>query len=215
MEYEKQSAHLATIAMLGSAQSMLGMIASTGEEATSIQNAAFIAQKALAIAQIILNTELAAAQAMAIPGDTTKVIGIPLATMIRATGYASAGIVGALAISEFSGGGGSYSGAYDKGGWIPAGKWGVVGEYGPEMVHGPAHVTGRERTASKLGGESSGNLTIAPQINVTVQGSGKDGGSEEDGRLVGEAVKVIVVETLKKHMRPNGMLDSWARSRRG
>ena len=53
-----------------------------------------------------------------------------------------------------SGGDSNYAGAYDKGGYIPTGKHGIVGEYGPEIVNGPAHVTGREATARKLGGNS-------------------------------------------------------------
>jgi hypothetical protein len=41
---------------------------------------------------------------------------------------------------------GSYAGAFDKGGVIPAGKFGLVGEIGPELIEGPVKVTGRKST---------------------------------------------------------------------
>lgn len=44
----------------------------------------------------------------------------------------------------------SYSGAYDEGGHIPAGKWGIAGEFGPEIINGPANVTSRKDTMDLL-----------------------------------------------------------------
>ena len=44
----------------------------------------------------------------------------------------------------------NYSGAYDKGGYIPSGAVGLVGEIGPELIKGPATVTGRKDTAEML-----------------------------------------------------------------
>lgn len=57
----------------------------------------------------------------------------------------------------------AFSGAYDEGGQIPAGKWGIVGEYGPEIVNGPANVTSRKDTADLLG--SAGSSQPAP-VNI-------------------------------------------------
>lgn len=57
----------------------------------------------------------------------------------------------------------AFSGAYDEGGNIPAGKWGIVGEYGPEIVNGPANVTSRKDTAALLG--SAGSQQPAP-VNI-------------------------------------------------
>lgn len=150
-EYTESSSKVATLAAMQSAQSFLGMFASASEEATALQKAAFIAQKALSVASIIMYTEVAAIRAGAELGP----FGLPLAAMIRATGYASAGMVAAMAIGDLATGGkasasGNYSGAYDDGGWIPHNKWGIVGEYGPEIVQGPAQVTSRRRTANKL-----------------------------------------------------------------
>lgn len=221
-QYSEQMGKMAMIATLNSAESIMGQFASVAEGATTAQKAAFVAQKALAIAQILMYTHLAAAQAMAIPGDPMKVMGIPLASFITAQGYASAALVGALAIGQLtsggsSGSGGSYAGAFDKGGQIPYGQWGIVGEYGPEIVHGPANVTGREATARKLGGGGDEyHVTLAPQIVVEYSGDG--GGStsvEEQGRALGEVVKRQVLGVLVEQTRPNGVLDTWIRNRRG
>ncbi|CAH9054930.1 hypothetical protein PSECIP111951_01139 [Pseudoalteromonas holothuriae] len=43
--------------------------------------------------------------------------------------------------------GSNFSGAYDHGGLIPAGKIGLVGEYGPELISGPVNVSSRRTTA--------------------------------------------------------------------
>jgi hypothetical protein len=61
----------------------------------------------------------------------------------------------------------NYSGAYDKGGDIPAGRFGIVGEYGPEFVRGPASVTSRAQTAQVMsgGGGSVSGSSSAPQEN--------------------------------------------------
>lgn len=68
--------------------------------------------------------------------------------------------------AAFSGGGGSgYAGAYDQGGYIPAGKFGIVGERGPEIVNGPANVTGREDTAAMMGGGGGTTINVsAPNV---------------------------------------------------
>lgn len=220
IEYGEQAGKMALISMMNSAEGLLGQFASVAEGATTAQKAAFVAQKALAVAQILMYTHLAAAQAMAIPGDTTKVIGMPLASFITAQGYASAGLVAGLAIGQLSGGGsggnGSYAGAFDKGGVIPYGQYGIVGEYGPEIVQGPAHVTGREATARKLGNGGGGEyaITLAPQIAVTVEAGGDSAAAEEQGRRIAAVAKAAVMSTLAEQTRPNGVLDNWIRSKR-
>ena len=211
-EYDKQAAKMSQIAMLGSLENVMGMMAATGESATTAQKMAFIAQKALAVAQIIMYSHVAAAGAMAsAPGP----FGMTMGELILAQGYASAGLVGALAVVEVSGGGkGKSSGAYDDGGFIPYNSYGIVGEYGPEIVHGPANVTSREKSAKKLsGGSGQNNITLAPVIQVTVEGGGdSQQGAEEQGRRVAATVKSLVMSTLVEQTRPNGALDTWMRS---
>lgn len=201
-QYQAGMAKMVLASLAGSMADLVGMYAKTGEEATGAQKAAFAVQKALGVAQIILMTEVAASQAMGdmtIPFTSTK---IALASMIRAQGYASAGFAAALAIGEVSG---NYSGAYDKGGYIPTGKWGIVGEYGPEIVNGPAHVTGREETARKLGGGGD-SVTIAPVINVQYTSEQGSETSEDDARAMAGTIKAVVIDTIRDQMRPNGLL---------
>ena len=207
--YQEQSNMLVLASMAGSLSDMLGMIASASEDATTAQKVAFVAQKALAVAQILVQTHVAAAMV----AGQTGVAGIALGPMVLAQGYASAGLVAAMAIGELTGGGKSsggssnYSGAYDKGGYIPTGKHGIVGEYGPEIVNGPAHVTGREATARKLS-SGGGAVTIAPEINITYtsEGGGDSDNSRQDAALLANTVKMVVLDTMKNELRPNGML---------
>jgi hypothetical protein len=216
LAYAEQMNSMVNIAMVGTAEAMLGQFASVAEGATTAQKVAFLAQKALAVAQIIMYTELAAAQAMAIPGDTTKAIGMALATKIRIMGYGSAGLTAALAVGEMAGGSSkSNSGAYDDGGFIPYNSYGIVGEYGPEIVHGPANVTSREKSAKQLGNNgSSYDITLAPVIKVTPATATQGGTEEADARALGQMVQGIVVATMKDQTRPNGMLDNWLRANR-
>jgi SLT domain-containing protein len=71
-----------------------------GKERTALGKALFLAQKALAIAEIIMNTEVAASKA----GAQLGLFGIPMAALIRAQGYAAAGTVAGQAIGQVAGG---------------------------------------------------------------------------------------------------------------
>ncbi|QYW06475.1 putative tail tape measure protein [Pseudomonas phage UAntarctica] len=215
-QYAEQMSTMALMAAMGTVQNVLGTFASASADASAAQKAAFVAQKALAIAQIIIYTELAAAQAMAIPGDVTKVIGISLASFIRATGYASAGLVAAQAIGSLASGGKTSTTMYDTGGYIPYNRVGIVGEYGPELVQGPAHVTGRGNSAGKLNSGGSGDtpamqITLAPVIQVSAQ----PGATAGDAQMVAQTVKALTTDTLQDMVRPNGFLDNWYRSKVG
>lgn len=219
-KYQEEMGKMALIGAMASAGNILGMFASAAEDASGAQKAAFIAQKALTVAQIIMYTELAAARAT---GEMPFGMGIGMATFIRATGYANAGLVAALAIGQISGGGGnSTSGGaagggttmYDTGGFIPYNRTGIVGEYGPELVSGPAHVTGRGNSAAKLAqnsgsGSPTYSITLAPVIQMPM---GAGGGGEGDTRQILESVKSVTISTLKEMIRPQGMLDNWLRS---
>ena len=113
----------------------------------------------------------------------SKAFSITQAAMSIATGLAKAqergwpenlaamaqvAAAGASIMSQIQGS--NYSGAYDDGGQIPAGKIGIVGEYGPELVKGPAAVTGRVGTARAMqeaqGG--GGEQQSAPQTSLRI-----------------------------------------------
>lgn len=217
-EYEKQSGEMLKISMMSSFSDILGMFAATGEDATAAQKAAFVAQKAIAVAQIIMYTEMAAMQAMAAPDVPLFSMKIPAAAAIRAIGYASAGLTAGLAIGQLSSGKSSGGGTqmYDTGGYIPYNRTGVVGEYGPELVTGPAHVRGRGSSSSTMGGDGSfePHITLAPVINITPPATGSGGDTRKDAAEMGNAVVQIVMKQLRDAVRPNGFLDNWLRSSR-
>ncbi len=97
---------------------LYGILEKSGKEKSALGKTLFLAEKALAVAQIIVNTEAGAAKALGFGP-----FGIPMATVIRALGYASAGIVAGTAIA----------GAFADGGEPPVGKMSLVGERGPEL----------------------------------------------------------------------------------
>lgn len=199
--------------VMGGLSNIFGAYASVSKEAEAGQKAAFIAQKALAIAQIIMYGEVAAIKAQ----SEEPFLGMSLSTMIRAQAGISAGLVAGLAIAEYRSDGergkNNFAGAFDNGGTIPQGSWGIVGEYAPEIVTGPAKVISRKDTAKLLSesGNSMGSITLAPVINISTTGSTSDA---DDAKILGETVKAVVVKTLQDQIRPNGMLDSWIRSKR-
>jgi hypothetical protein len=91
---------------LSALSSTVGTAASLFAEGTSAQKAAFVAQKALAVAQTIINTEAAAVAAMAMPPiGLGPVAGLPYSQVIRAAGYTSAALIAGQAIASFEGGG--------------------------------------------------------------------------------------------------------------
>lgn len=214
LQNEAQSKLIVMGSVFGGMNQILSGYADVSREAESGQKAAFIAQKALAVAQILLYGEVAAMKARS---ETPVFMGQTLATMIRIEAGISAGMVAGLAIAEYRSKGekgkSNYAGAYDNGGTIPAGSWGIVGEYAPEIVTGPARVVSRKDTAKLLAesGQQGTSITIAPVINVTTNGSSN---GEKDGKLIGETVKAIVVQTIREQTRPNGYLDTFVRNKR-
>ena len=106
----------------GALGNVFGQLQQMAEEGSKEAAALFYINQAIALAETIVNTELAVTKTLSQLG----VFGIPASTIIRATGYASAGIIAGQTIS----------GAYDNGGTIPAGQSGIVSEYGDELVNG-------------------------------------------------------------------------------
>lgn len=142
------SAMTVQLAMAGNVAGQLySLLQKAGKERTGLAKAAFLAEKAIAVATIIINTEVAAAKAQGQLG----IFGIPLATMIRATGYASAGLVAGMAIGEVAGG-------RQYGGPVSSGSLYRVNETGkPEMF------TGSNGSQYMLP-TKSGNVTPADQV---------------------------------------------------
>lgn len=160
----------------------------SGREQTALGKALFLAQKAIAVAEIILNTEVAAAKA----GAQLGIFGLPMATMIRATGYASAGLVAGLAIGE------AVAGKRQYGGPVSAGNLYRVNEAGqPEMftaANGSQYMmptaSGKVTAADKVGG---GGLQVVEIHNYT--GAPTRQAVSDDGQkmqiFIGEAARQI------------------------
>lgn len=149
----RMQANLQTIQIAGdSAGQLYNVLKQAGLEQTALGKALFIANKAIAIAEIIVNTELAAAKALAMG----PIIGPPLAMGIRVMGYASAGIVLGTAIASAEGG-------YD----IPAGTNPVTQLHEKEMVLPKAQADVIRGLAANGGKGSGGSpITYSPTINI-------------------------------------------------
>lgn len=143
---------------------MLGVLQKGGKERTALGKAMFLADKALAVASIILNTEMGAMKAVGQMGP----FGIPMATFIRAQGYASAGLVAGLAVADAFGGGRQY------GGPVSADSMYRVNETGrPEMFtasNGAQYLlpTGGGRVTSAAEMASGG---VAPTVIINNNGA--------------------------------------------
>lgn len=135
-----------------SAGQLYSMLEQAGMEQTALGKAVFLANKAIAVAEIIMNTNVAAAKAQAQLG----IWGTPAAIAIRIAGYASAGLVAGLAIS----------GAREKGGPVWAGGEFLVGEKGPELFKPSSGGTIVPNNA--LGGGGAMKLTIVNNTSAPI-----------------------------------------------
>lgn len=167
----------------GALGNVFGQLQQFAEEGSKEAAALFYINQAIALADTIVNTELAATKALGQLG----VFGIPASTIIRATGYASAGIIAGQTIS----------GAYDNGGTIPAGQSGIVSEYGDELVNGvlvkgPARVTSREETAAMMN-NGGGSVSILIENRI-------DGATYREERIDKDTVKIIAEKVFNQNI---------------
>lgn len=172
--------------VLGMAGDIAGQLSTLVSESNGAAKAMFIASKAIAIAQAIVNTELAATKALAEGG---MIAGIPMSTAIRAMGYASVALMTATAVQEFSG-------MKEHGGMIPAGTWGITGEAGAEIVQGPAIVTSARSTADR-------GLAAGRANNTTVNVHNYSGGeveTRESEQPDGSKVIEVIVNRMKTEL---------------
>lgn len=153
--YEMKAGYqLQSLTMMGSTTDQLySLMEKSGQDQTALGKAVFLASKAIAVAEILLNTEVAAAKA----GAQLGIFGIPMAMMIRATGYASAGMVAGMAIA----------GMREKGGAVWGGGAFVVGEKGPEIFKPTG--SGTIIPNSALGGASAAPMTLTIVNNTSAK----------------------------------------------
>ncbi len=145
---QQAAAHASNLAMASNmASSLYSVLERSGRERTALGKALFLANRAFAVAEILLNTEVAASKAMAQFGA----YGTTAAMMIRAAGYTNAAVTAGIALADVSGG-------RQYGGPVAAGSLYRVNETGaPEMF-----------TASNgnqfMMPTANGNVTPADQI---------------------------------------------------
>lgn len=122
---------------------------SQGKQSTAYK-AAFLAQQAVAVAQAIVNTELAATQAL-----TLGPAGPAAAALIRTLGYTSVGVIAAQTVGELAGTSGRA-----LGGQVRPGETYLVGERGPELLT-MGNQGGNVTPNNQIG---SGNTTQVTQV---------------------------------------------------
>ena len=147
--------------VLSNLSGIAGQMAGIAEEGSKEAKVLFAMQKAIAIAQIIVSTEVAAKAAAA----QAALLGGPVAwyatdTAIRALGYASAGIVAGTAIA----------GGRALGGQVRGGESYLVGERGPELLTmGSSGRIATNENLKKAVGSESGQSETNVSVNFSIQ----------------------------------------------
>ena len=147
--------------------------------------------KAAAIAQTTIKTYEAATSAYA------ALAGIPYVGPALGVAAASAAIAAGLAnVSAIRST--SYAGAYEHGGFIPAGQEGIANEAGFERITGPAVVTSARTTADQLQG-SNRNSKMGGDMIVNIKNySGEKVTEREKTTEKGKELEVIIGEVDKR-----------------
>lgn len=159
LSIKQQSDQMMLSAASGATSQLYDLLKQAGLEQTALGKVAFIASKALAVAQIILSTNVAAAAALALPPiGLGPVAGLPMAGFIKTMGYASAAMTAGLAIAEASAEGG-----YD----IPDGKNPIVQTHAKEMIL-PRAQANVIRDLAKDGGSKSSAITIVNNTSAKI-----------------------------------------------
>lgn len=175
-----QRMQLSAYTQLGGA--LADAVAAAGAENTAIGKALFLANQALAVANIIVSTN---ANAAAAPGGVAG----PVGAAITSAGYATAAVTAGIAVGQ------TFSGR-QTGGPTEAGTPYRVGESGPELFTsgGRQFLIGGEKgnvtPSNQLGGGMS-----APQVNVVVNNNTASNVSvsqEQDGNNV--TIQMLVAD---------------------
>lgn len=164
---------------------VLSILQKSGKERTAMGKALFLATKALAVAEILINTEVAAAKA----GAQLGIFGVPMATLIRAQGYASAGMVAGMAVADVAG--------RQYGGPVSADKLYRVNERGAPEMYTAANGTqymlptanGQVTAANRIEGGGSVQWNIV--VNNTATGAMASASVDQQSRTVQIAVTEV------------------------
>lgn len=169
--------------------SMTEMVKDAAGEGSAAYKAMFLAQQAIAIGQAIINTELGATKALAEGG---MIMGMPAATMVRAMGYASVGLIAAQTIQGM---------AHDGIDNIPKeGTW--LLDKGERVVDSRTNADLKGMIANQKNG--SGDVNISVQVNdsgVSTQSNQSD--QKQLGQMIGNAVRTVI----RQEQRQGGLLS--------
>ena len=185
-ENELRAKQMLQSSMLGSASGffdgMAGMASAAAGEQSGIYRATFALSKGFAIAKAALDMQMAISAAMS-KGFPQN---IPLMAQAAASGAQIASAIGGL----------NYSGAHDKGGYIPAGSFGVGSEKRDEfingvLVKGPARITGGAQTEKKIEAAASGGGGMTVYITQNIQGNGDQALAEVVDRATKNALNEV------------------------
>ncbi len=212
---------------------LTAMVRESAGEQSGAYKAMFLAQQGIAIAQAMINTELAATEALKLG----PILGIPAAAVVRGLGYASVGLIAAQTIAGFSDGG--YTGNGLK--HTPAGivhkgevvwsqedikRWGGVSVVesmrtsspsgyanGGYVSNNTSEAIAARREARQFDAinsnqtqSSSSQVPINVYVTVNPDGSSKtdtQNDSKQLGQLIGNAVRTII----RQEQRQGGLLS--------
>jgi TP901 family phage tail tape measure protein len=188
-----------TNAVLGLAATVSGQLEQLAGEGTAAAKAFFVAGRVIAIAQAIINTEVAATRALAEGGLFGGPVG---AGIMRALGYASVGLIAAQTIASL-----------DSGGQMPNSPrvGGVDGIGGRMIVAHPNEIIAHPEELNGGGGDLTVNVNNYTDAEVSVERS-------PDGKTIEIAVQRAqraVADDIRKGGGPvSNALESTYRNRR-
>lgn len=174
-----------------------GNVAQGFEKNSSIYKGLFALQKGFAVASSMISMYQGAMNAMAAPYPANLIAwaqvigqGLQIISQLKSV---------------------NYSGAYDKGGYIPSGAVGLVGEIGPELVRGPATVTGRKDTEDLMKNNGN-NVTVNLIEDSSRAGQVNQRNSETDNQMI---IDVIVANIRNGGEVANAMSGTYGLARQG
>lgn len=158
-------------------------------EQSGIYQGLFIAQKAFAIAAIIMNAQIAAAKA---PAELTVLGGIPVGQALLASGYANAAMVAGMSLSGMA-----HSGIDN----VPKeGTW--LLDRGERVIDARTNADLKQYLSNANGGGRGGN-----NFNINVPVSTNGDVNEQDANDLGKLINLKVREVISTESRPGGILN--------
>ena len=169
--------------VLASMGGIAGQMAGIAAEGSKEAKVLFGIQKAIAIAQIIVSTEVAAAAAAAQAATLTGIAGyLASAAGVRAMGYASAGLVAGTAIA----------GGRALGGQVRGGESYLVGERGPELLTmGSSGRIATNENLKKAVGSEGGQAQTNVSVNFSIQANDTAGFDQLLNSRRGQIISMI------------------------